>query len=82
MMVGTLNAEPDDMERNVRQTPWLFLFFFSMACCPLTHAAPCPAGQLKTPDALAQIEHAWASALEQTGHSRFGLHTRRGVSGR
>jgi hypothetical protein len=70
--VGTLNAESDDMERNVRQTPWLFLFFFSMACCPLIHASSCPARQPKTPDALAQIEHAWASALEQRDTAALG----------
>jgi hypothetical protein len=78
MMGGTFNAEPDDMGWNdvgcnVRPTLWLcFLLCFSLACCPLTHAASCQAGQPKTPDALAQIEHAWASALEQRDTAALG----------
>jgi ketosteroid isomerase-like protein len=38
---------------------WLVVF------CPLAYAAPCPAGQAKDENALIQIEHAWAGALEQ-----------------
>jgi ketosteroid isomerase-like protein len=51
------------MKPNLNPAQWLCLLVFS--CCPLTHAAPCPSGQLKTPDTLAQIERTWATALEQ-----------------
>ena len=59
------------MGRTVRQTLWLCLLF-SSACCPLTHATPCSTGQPKTADALAQAEHAWASALEQRDTAALG----------
>ena len=72
-MSATFNVEPDDTECNVKPAQWLCLLAFSyLACCPLTHAAPCPAGQLKTADTLAQIEHAWASALEQRDTAALG----------
>jgi predicted GNAT superfamily acetyltransferase len=48
------------------------LISFSLACCPLLHAAPCPAGQLKTADTLVEIEHAWASALQQRDTAALG----------
>jgi len=38
---------------------WLVIF------CPLAYAAPCPAGQARGENALIQIEHTWASALER-----------------
>jgi hypothetical protein len=57
----------------VRQPMWFCsLVCFSLACCSLTHAASCPAGQLKTADTLAQIERAWASALEQRDTAALG----------
>jgi ketosteroid isomerase-like protein len=57
----------------VKPTQWLYLLiFFSLACCSVTHAAPCPAGQPKTPDALSQTERTWASALEQRDTAALG----------
>jgi hypothetical protein len=38
----------------------------------LAYAAPCPAGQLKTAETLAQIERAWANALEQRDTAALG----------
>jgi hypothetical protein len=61
------------MEPNLKPAQWLYLpIFFSLACCPLTYAAPCSTGQLKTPDTLAEIERAWASALEQRNPEALG----------
>lgn len=58
------------MEPNLKPAQWFcLLIFFS---CPLTHAAPCPTGQPKTPDTLAQIERAWANALEQRDTAALG----------
>lgn len=42
------------------------------ACCSPIYAAACPTAQLKTPDALSQIENAWASALERRDTESLG----------
>jgi ketosteroid isomerase-like protein len=47
---------------------WLSL----VLCCPLACAASCPAGQAKDENALVQIEHSWAGALEQRDAAALG----------
>ena len=53
---------------NVKQVLALYLLIF----CPLLYAAPCPTGKAKNEDALIQIEHAWAVALEQRDAAALG----------
>src|ERR1700740_1289238 len=40
--------------------------------CPLVAAAPCPAGQTKSGEALIQIEQTWARSLEQRDTAALG----------
>jgi hypothetical protein len=46
---------------NMKQAWWLGLLIF----CRLAYAEPCPGGQAKNENVLAEIEHVWAGALEQ-----------------
>jgi hypothetical protein len=52
----------------VKRARWLWL----LISCPLAYAAPCPGGQAKNENALIQLEHAWAGALEQGATAALG----------
>ena len=40
--------------------------------CPMAYGVPCPAGQIKDGNALVQVEHIWAHALEQSDTAALG----------
>ncbi len=48
----------------LRNLSWPGLLVFALACCPSTYAVTCPEDSPKTAEALAQVERAWAGALE------------------
>jgi ketosteroid isomerase-like protein len=52
----------------VRYVGWLWF----LTLCPMAYAAACPAGHAKDEHALIQIEHSWASALEQRDLAALG----------
>lgn len=54
------------MENTVKFALWI------LALCPMAYAAPCPTGQAKNGDALAQIEQTWARSLEQSDTAALG----------
>jgi hypothetical protein len=53
-------------ESGVKYALWIVML------CPLAAAAPCPAGQTKSGEALIQIEQTWARSLEQRDTAALG----------
>jgi predicted GNAT superfamily acetyltransferase len=50
----------------------LVVGLWTVMVCSLAYAGPCPAAQAKDESALIEIEHTWASALEQRDADALG----------